>query len=80
MNTLTRADLRKMLQEIGLTYRQADVILDVMLDYFVSQLKTTGELELSFGTITMKQQKRRRAYKLGCIVEYHRPKFTFKEK
>lgn len=77
---MTKKDLRKVLMEKGLTYRQADQVLGTIVEYLTQHLKTHDSLELPFGTITKERVRPYRDYKLGRIVEYRRPKYSFKEK
>lgn len=77
---MTRKDLREALQSKGFTYREADKILSAMIDSWVQALKDGQKLELPFGDITMLRIKPYRDFKLGKIVQYRRPRFTFKEK
>lgn len=76
---MTRDDLRKDLQDKGFTYREADKILTAIVESCTQHLKANSSLELPFGTITMERIRPHRHYKLGRIVEYRRPRFTFKE-
>lgn len=77
---MTRKDLREDLQSKGFTYRQADKLITAIIDSWIEALKNGGKLELPFGDIIMLRIKPYRDFKLGRIVQYRRPRFTFKEK
>jgi nucleoid DNA-binding protein len=77
---MTRADLRRALQEKGFTYREADKILSAMIASWVDALRNGQKLELPIGDITLVRVRPYRDYKLGKIVTYRRPRFIFKEK
>lgn len=77
---MTRADLCKDLQEKGFTYRQANNIITAIIDSWIEGLKNGQKLELPFGDIVVLRIRPYRDFKLGRIVQYRRPRFTFKEK
>jgi len=77
---MTRATIRKTLQDKGFTYREARKVVSQIFKFLVQELKTKGEVTLPFGTLTMKAPSNRRAYKLGKLAKYSKPSVRFKEK
>lgn len=72
--TLTRSQLRKDLQEIGFTYREARNLVGAIIDAITKRLKNEGTLDAPFGTLTIKTPVPRRAFKLGRIVTINKKK------
>lgn len=79
--TVTRSYLRALLQEEGFSYREARSIVSAILEALTEALKKDGEIDLPFGTMTLRQPAPKRAYQLGRIVRtYTKPKVHFKRK
>lgn len=79
--TITRLTLRKDLQALGFTYREARDIVNVIVKVLSEKLKTEGVLDTPMGTLTLHEPKPRRAYRLGKIVTiYKKKKVHFKSK
>lgn len=78
--TLTRSHLRRELQDVGFTYREARDLVGTILDVLSEALKRGIPVETSFGTLTPTPPKPRRAYRLGRIVTINkRQKIHFKK-
>lgn len=79
--TLTRNDLRRDLQAVGFTYREARKLVDVVIKTMKDKLKVEGVLDTPFGTMTTKQPNPMRAYRLGQIVTINKKvRVNFKSK
>lgn len=78
--TLTRSHLRKELQNVGFTYREARDLVGTILDVLSEALKKGIQVETSFGTLTPSSPNPKRAYRLGKIVTINkRPKVHFRK-
>lgn len=79
--TLTRDDLRQILQKNDFTYREARAIVKCIFDTLTSELKKGTILELPFGTMVLSIPIPRRDYKLGRLVRtYTKAKVHFRRK
>lgn len=78
--TITRAFLRRTLQDKGFTYREARSLVTVIIDALTKEVKK-GAISTPFGTLTMIKPEPGRAYRLGKIVRTGRkPKVHFRSK
>lgn len=61
MKTITRADVAEVIyQEIGLSRKDSDDILDMILDEIVQELSNGNDVKLSsFGTFSLRDKKAR---------------------
>jgi nucleoid DNA-binding protein len=79
--SLTRASLRKALQEKGFTYREAREIVKTVINSLTIALKTGRTIDTPLGKMTRVEPKPKRAYRFGKIVKTHtKPKVHFRRK
>lgn len=66
---LTRAGLRKALQDIGFSYRDSRKLVKSILNALTTELKTKGKLQLPFGELTIKTSPPpKRRYRFGKLT------------
>lgn len=79
--SLTRSQLCKKLQDVGLTYREARKVVSIIVQALTTAVKDGKAVDLPFGTMSLVEAKPKRSYRFGKIVKTHtKPKVHFRRK